>query len=215
SPVNYEILDALEQFDKLNFYLSYSDEFDKLMIIFYQMSGEYSAEKDEFKIYYIDNELSFSKGNSNEIENIYINAKNEFDILGNSKESSVKVINNHFIKRDKTNYSISREPTSNMTVKDSELASLQGSLINNAKIKLNNNGAICLFSAAIKCEIKKTIEANEYVKEHVKKILSYNKNDNYTFEDIYYARVDLGKTKDGYWENIRNEETDFACYYIF
>lgn len=215
SPVNYEILDALEQFDKLNFYLSYSDEFDKLMIIFYQMSGEYSAEKDEFKIYYIDNELSFSKGNSNEIENIYINAKNEFDILGNSKESSVKVINNHFIKRDKTNYSISREPTSNMTVKDSELASLQGSLINNAKIKLNNNGAICLFSAAIKCEIKKTIEANEYVKEHVKKILSYNKNDNYTFEDIYYARVDLGKTKDGYWENICNEETDFACYYIF
>lgn len=215
SPVNYEILDALEQFDKLNFYLSYSDEFDKLMIIFYQMSGEYSAEKDEFKIYYIDNELSFSKGNSNEIENIYINARNEFDILGNSKESSVKVINNHFIKRDKTNYSISREPTSNMTVKDSELASLQGSLINNANIKLNNNGATCLFSAAIKCEIKKTIEANEYVKEHVKKILSYNQNDNYTFEDIYYTRIDLGKAKDGNWKNIHNEETDFACYYIF
>ncbi|UPK80717.1 Tc toxin subunit A [Proteus vulgaris] len=214
SPITYEIWDSLDKLNKLNFYLSYSDEFDKVMIVFYKMSETYSAEKDEFKIYYIDNELNFAKGTSSEIESVYINAKNEFDILDDSKGIRVKVINNHFIKRDKTNYTISREPNSNITVKESELASLQGSLINDAKIELNNNRITCLFSAAIKCEIKKTIEADDYVKQHVAKILSYHNDSNDEFEDIYYARVNIGKCEDGYWENIHNEETDFALYFI-
>ncbi|MBI6528155.1 hypothetical protein JEP40_03280 [Proteus vulgaris] len=215
SPVNYEVLDRLDKLDKLNFYLSYSDEFDKVMIVFYKMSGTYSAEKDEYEIYYIDNELNFSKGTANEIESIYINAKNEFDILDDSKGSIVRIINNHFIKRDKTNYTISREPTSNITIKDSELASLQGSLINNAKIKLNDHGATCLFSAAIKCEIKKTIEAEEHVKEHVTKILSYQNTHNDDFEDIYYFRVKIGKSKDNNLASACNESVGLALYLIF
>lgn len=215
SPINYEMQDDLDKLDKLNFYLSYSDEFDKVMIVFYKMSETYSVEKDNFEIYYIDNELNFAKGTADEIKNIYANAKNEFDIIDGSRESYIRIINNHFIKRDKTNYTISRDPISDIMVKDSDLASLQGSLINNAKVLLNNSRITCSFSASIKCEIKKTIEADDCVKLHLRKILSIMGASHDKSEDIFYTRVKIGKKTDPYFEVVFNEYTGKILYLIF
>ncbi|WP_245684025.1 neuraminidase-like domain-containing protein, partial [Proteus myxofaciens] len=198
SPVNYALQDDIKNLAHMNFYLSYSEEFDNLMVIFYQMKDKYSLEDTQFEIYYIDNELNFTKGTENKIEYIYVNAINEFDILDNSKDSIIRTVNNTFIRRDKVNYSISRDPISSNLIKDSDLASLHGSLINNPKVVLNNNNITCSVSvsASVKCEIKKSIEVVEQMRNNLNDILSFHGAVQDDFKDIYYAEFKLGTEKE-------------------
>lgn len=206
SPINFKLQDDIGEIDNINFYLSYSDENDKLMIVIYQMKKEYSKEDKNYKIYYLDKEMSFTKGTDSEIENTYINAKNEFDLLTENNDVFIRTVNNHFIKRDDTTYTISRDPISNNTIADSNLASLSGSVINNAKISSrNDNYATCCLSASIKCEIKKTIDLDGNMNNVVDGFLNISNGER---SDVYYVTYPLGKLNCVLTENIYVEESD-------
>ncbi|MEQ4924346.1 neuraminidase-like domain-containing protein [Proteus hauseri] len=204
SPINFKLQDDIGEIDNINFYLSYSDENDKLMIVIYQMKKEYSKEDKNYKIYYLDKEMSFTKGTDSEIENTYINAKNEFDLLTEDNDVFIRTVNNHFIKRDDTTYTISRDPISNNTIADSNLASLSGSVINNAKISSSNdNYATCSLSASIKCEIKKTIDLDSDMNNVVDGFLNISNGER---SDVYYVTYPLGKLKSFSDEHIYFED---------
>ncbi|EEG87515.1 hypothetical protein PROPEN_00226 [Proteus penneri ATCC 35198] len=85
---------------------------------------------------------NISDSNKENAENIYINVKSEFDIVG---KESINNVNNKFMLRGKFAYSISHDPIDNIKTTDSKNVSLSGSLINGVNIESKMKGYLVIF----------------------------------------------------------------------
>ncbi|MDO5404296.1 MAG: neuraminidase-like domain-containing protein [Proteus sp. (in: enterobacteria)] len=207
SPIDFQFSNNIIEKKEGNFHLSYDQELDKLYFLTYITKDTYDDGNKEYNVYSIDNEMIFSNisdSNEENAENIYINVKSEFDIVG---KESINNVNNKFMLRGKFAYSISHDPIDNIKTTDSKNVSLSGSLINGVSIESKNEMLSCYLSAFINCDVNYGHLAPASIKDIFKGLLK----EGAILEDIVYTSGSVGKL-----ETLAfNIKTDYSYYLGF